>query len=67
MSKVLQGMQCTWCGPHSGRGWVRKLQKLSTDMATVLQCLVCGEQDAVDDGCYGEDASNDGTGARDES
>ena len=46
---------------------MRKLQKLSTDMATVLQCLVCGEQDAVDDGCYGEDASNDGTGARDES
>ena len=42
-------------------------KKLSTDVATILQYLVCREQDPVEDRCDGEDASHDGTGATDES
>ena len=49
---------------HSERWYVRKLQKLSTDLAATLQGPVRCKQDTVNDRCDSEDASNDGTGPR---
>ena len=40
-----------------------KSHKLPTNVATALQSPIRSEQDAVDNGCNGEDTSNDCTGS----